>query len=155
MIQNRLRIEQELDSAADTAYTADAAGKTAPQPVEKVKAGKGLESDEPRFSSGRSLLSLLLATDLVAKDKALALIPYFLFLALLGTFYIGNRHLAERKNREVSGLKKEIKELKWNYTSTKAELMLQSKQSAVAIRASSLNLWESVRPPAKIVIIEK
>jgi len=153
MIQNRLRIEQEMLAAP--ADTADTAGKTVSQPVAQAKAGKGLENDEPRFSSGRSLLSLLLATDLVAKDKALALIPYFLFLALLGTVYIGNRHLAEKKNREVSGLKKEIKELKWNYTSTKAELMLQSKQSAVAIRASSLNLWESVRPPAKIVIIEK
>jgi hypothetical protein len=54
---------------------------------------------------------------------------YLMFLGFLGIVYIANAHLAERSVRQIQALQKEIKELKWEYTSIKSETMYKSMQS--------------------------
>lgn len=107
---------------------------------------------EPASNSKRSLLNLLFSTDLLPTEKALAFLPYFLFLAVLGLLYITNRLNSEKHGRMQIQLGKEIKELKWDYMSTKAQLMFQSKQSEVASRALKYGIKEAVEPPKKIVV---
>ncbi len=110
------------------------------------------KSQEKNSSSKRSLLHLLLSTDLLPTEKALAFLPYFLFLGLLGVFYISNRLNSEKNGRILYQLNKDIKEQKWDYMSTKAELMFQSKQSEIAAKALKYGIKEAVEPPKKILV---
>ena len=56
---------------------------------------------------------------------------YLLFLGFLALAYIANAHYAEKNVREIQQLQKEIKELKWQYTSIKSETMYKSIQSQI------------------------
>ncbi len=56
---------------------------------------------------------------------------YLLFLSFLALVYIANAHFAEKNVREIQRLQKEIKELKWQYTSIKSETMFKSMQSQI------------------------
>lgn len=78
------------------------------------------------------------------------ILPYFLFLALLALVYISDRHYAEDVARDINKGAKELKELRWEYITAKAELMHLSQQTEVAERARELHLAESVVPPVKI-----
>ena len=76
--------------------------------------------------------------------------PFILFLALLGMAYIANRNLAERNIRDIDKITKQVKELTWDYKTTKAELAFKSTLTEVAKRADSLGIKESLQPPQKI-----
>ena len=54
---------------------------------------------------------------------------YLMFLGFLGIVYIANAHFAEKNVRDIQHIQKEIKELKWEYTSIKSETMYKSMQS--------------------------
>lgn len=56
---------------------------------------------------------------------------YLLFLGGLGIVYIANAHFAEKGVRRIQTMQKEIKELKWEYTSIKSEKMYKSMQSQI------------------------
>jgi hypothetical protein len=69
---------------------------------------------------------------------------YLLFLGFLAIIYIANAHFAERGVREIQRLQKEIKELKWQYTSIKSQTMYKSLQSQidVSLQPQGLDLPE-------------
>ncbi len=104
--------------------------------------------------SNPSLFGNLFSSDFLPTEKALALLPYFLFLAFLGFIYIANRHQAESKIRQLTILNTEVKELKWECTSLKAKWMLSTKQSQIANSAKPLGLKESTVPPY-IISVQK
>lgn len=79
-------------------------------------------------------------------------IPYILFLTVIGVFYIGNGHHAERNIREITTLQREVEDLRADYTTLKAEYMFGSKQSEVAKKIAPKGLKESLTPPEKIEI---
>lgn len=81
-------------------------------------------------------------------------VPYVLYFTIIGLFYIGNNHYAERMIRKRNQLEKEVENLRANYTTLKAGYMLESKQSEVAKRVKRLGLEESDTPPYKIIISE-
>ena len=81
-------------------------------------------------------------------------VPYILYFTIVGLFYIGNSHYAERMIRKRSQLEREVEDLRANYTTLKAGYMLDSKQSEVAKRVKHLGLVESDTPPYKIIITE-
>lgn len=54
---------------------------------------------------------------------------YLMFVGFLGVVYIANAHFAEKGVRRIQTLQKEMKELKWKYTSIKSETMFKSMQS--------------------------
>ena len=56
---------------------------------------------------------------------------FLLLLGGLGILYIANAHFAEKGVRRIQSLHKEIKELKWEYTSIKSETMYKSMQSQI------------------------
>jgi len=101
-----------------------------------------------------SFFSTLFSNDFLPKEKALALLPYFLFLAFLGVLYIANRHSSEAKTRALVEGEKKVKELKWEYIGLEAKWMLATKQSQVANQAATMGLKESTVPPF-IIEIEK
>ena len=90
----------------------------------------------------------------VNSDTATRALPFVLFVALLGMIYIANRHLAERNIRDIDKIGKQVKELSWDYKTTKAELAYKSTLTEVAKRADTLGIKESVEPPQKITAEE-
>ena len=82
-------------------------------------------------------------------------VPYILYFTIIGLFYIGNSHYAERMVRRTEQLEREVDNLRANYTTMKASYMYESKQSQVAKRAKKLGLEESATPPYKIVVAKQ
>ncbi len=80
--------------------------------------------------------------------------PYAVFTMVMGLVYIGFNHMSERAVREFIHLKKEVEDLRTDYTTLKASYMVSSKQSEVAKRVKKQGLIESKTPPFKIVIEE-
>jgi len=68
--------------------------------------------------------------------------------------YIGNRHLAEKTIRDIDKITKEVKELSWDFKTTKADLAFKSTLTEVARRADTLGVKESLQPPQKITVEE-
>jgi hypothetical protein len=85
-------------------------------------------------------------------ERATSALPFVLFLALLGMIYIANRQLAEKNIRDIDKISKEVKELSYDYKTTKAELAFKSTLTEVAKRADTLGIKESMVPPQKITL---
>jgi hypothetical protein len=54
---------------------------------------------------------------------------FVLFIGFLCIIYIANAHFAEKGVRRIQQMQKEIRELKWEYTSIKSATMFKSMQS--------------------------
>jgi hypothetical protein len=91
-----------------------------------------------------------LFTKNVNAEKATGALPFMLFLVLLGMIYIWNMHLAEKTTRDIDKTQKEVKELSWDYKTTKADLAYKSTLSEVAKRVDTLGIKESIDPPQKL-----
>jgi ABC-type transport system involved in cytochrome bd biosynthesis fused ATPase/permease subunit len=94
----------------------------------------------------------LLGGTFLTRDKAVSLLPFLFFLTFLAIFYIANTYLAEKTIREIAKVKKEVKEFRYEYITTKSELMFYSKQTQVAKSLESTGIKESTKPPQKIII---
>jgi len=101
---------------------------------------------------GRNFITILFSGEWVSRERAMEWLPYFLFLALLALIYISDRHYAGDMARDIDKGAAELKEMRWEYITAKAELMQLSQQSEVAKRAQVLELQESVTPPVKIKV---
>jgi hypothetical protein len=79
-------------------------------------------------------------------------LPKILYASCFLIFYIGNTHFAERTIREIDKIKNEVDDMRADYTTLKAELMYASKQSEVAKKTEKHGLYESSKPPIKILL---
>lgn len=98
----------------------------------------------------------IISGNVLSKDKFIHHIPFILFVAILGIYYISNRYQSERTYREMVSLEKELKELRFESITTASQLMYMSKQSEVVkrVKREGLDLIESIEPPIKIYIEE-
>lgn len=94
----------------------------------------------------------LLGGEFLTNDTSLRQLPFLLFVMFLGIVYIANVYYAEANIRNISNLKNEIKELRFEYISTKSKLMQLSKQSELVKLLRKQGLKESTMPPYKIVV---
>lgn len=74
-------------------------------------------------------------------------LPFVLFLFVLTVVYVWNSHYSIRSIREIGQVQNEIKELRWEFMTTKSELMNLGKQSKLAVLVDSLGLKELNEPP--------
>lgn len=77
---------------------------------------------------------------------------YIFFLAFIAVIYIANARYAERSMRQLNTIQSELKELRWQYMTSKSKLMIRSKQSEVAKMVKPLGLEELNEPPKKIIV---
>ena len=112
-----------------------------------------IKSSKERLAE-KSLQGLLAGTFLT-RDKAIGLLPFIFFLALLAIFYIANTYMAEKTIRDIGKVKNELKELRYEYITVKSELMFLCKQSQVTKSLESTDIKESTKPPQKIIIKNK
>lgn len=122
------------------------------EPTPIVIGGKVSRASSKKPSKiARSVLNIF-SGNFLSKDNVTRLLPFILFLTLVGLGYIANGYYAEKTIREISHINTELKELKSEYIINKSELMFMSNQSEVARAAASLGLKESTVPPKKIVV---
>jgi hypothetical protein len=92
----------------------------------------------------------LLEGDFLSKQAVVRNLPFLFFLAVIAILYIANTYYAEKTFKEIERTKSELKELKYQYITTKSNLMYQSKQVEVGKQAEKLGLKETLVPPFKI-----
>ncbi len=98
-----------------------------------------------------TLMDLLDVSSWVSYETVIRNLPFVLFIAALGIVYIWNSHRVEKSVRESNTLEKQMKELKWEFTTTKSELEYSSKMSEVGRMVVTTGLEELRVPPKKIV----
>ncbi|QJD97375.1 hypothetical protein HH214_16620 [Mucilaginibacter robiniae] len=113
-----------------------------------------LVEENPISENPENFLQLLLSKGLISTERVTQALPFIFFMALLGMIYIGNRHLAEDNLRDIDKLSKEVKELSWDYKTTKADLAYKSTLTEVAKRVDTLGIIEPIEPPQKLVDTE-
>jgi len=115
---------------------------------------RAVDRDIPEKEPHDNFLTQLFTKGILNAETATNALPFILFLALLGMIYIANRHLAERNIRDIDKISKQVKELSYDYKTTKAELAYKSTLTEVAKRTDTLGIKESVQPPQKITVEE-
>jgi len=95
----------------------------------------------------------VLGGSLLEKERTFRMFPFLLFLAFLAFIYITNDFALESKVREVSHLKKEVQELRYEYITVKSNLITISKQSQLAKRLKKLGIKEN-KEPLKVIKIK-
>jgi len=102
-----------------------------------------------------SLLDKILKIDEDLQDVLhIRFLPQILFVCFLAVLYIGSRHYAEKKIRNITNLEREVEDLRADYTTLKADYMFASKQSEVAKKAKEIGLIDSKETPEIIVVKE-
>ncbi len=99
--------------------------------------------------------SVLKFDDFFEEGKPFRYLPQLLFILFLGVLFIANSHYTDRMNKKHSRLKREVEDLRVDYTTLKAEYMLETKQSEVAQRVRKQGLILGTKPPVKIQIEKK
>jgi hypothetical protein len=96
----------------------------------------------------------LFSKGFVSTDAATKALPFVLYVAFLAMVYIANRHLAEKNIRLIDKLDKEVKELNYDFKSTKADLAYKTTLTEVEKRVDTLGLKQSLQPPQKLIVEE-
>jgi hypothetical protein len=122
------------------------------KPVNTIKN----EASESAHASTRikgvgSAFQNVLGGNFLRREGSVRLLPYFLFLTILVMFYIANTYYAEKKERDIQALRRSLKELRYEYITTRSELMHESQQSEVATKLKSTRIKESRVPPVKVI----
>ncbi len=121
--------------------------------VKKGKSGKkfklNLRLPKPKDTTIGSAINEILEGTFLTRKGFIKLIPLVLFITLLAVIYIANSYWSIKGFREVSDLKKELKELRFEHITTKSDFMYISKQSEVARKLDSVGIKESTVPPQK------
>jgi len=77
---------------------------------------------------------------------------YLLYIALLAFIYIANNYYAENNIREINKLRKELKELRYEYINVKTQLMHIEKQSQIAKKLERNGIKKNKQPVKTIKI---
>lgn len=88
----------------------------------------------------------------LTRREVMRLLPFFLYLTFLAVIYITNNYKAEQKIIAISETKEDLKKLRYEYITTKSNLMHQTQPSRVSQRLEKLGIAESTVPPYKIYI---
>jgi len=112
-----------------------------------------VEERKPR-EAPENFFTQFLKNGVVTTESATRALPFMLYLAFLAMIYIANKHLAEKNVRLIDKLGKEVKELNFDFKSTKADLAFKTTLSEVAKRVDTLGIKESLVPPQKLTVEE-
>jgi hypothetical protein len=104
-----------------------------------------------RKNVGKSVHSMLDGTFLT-KDKFRRAMPFLVFLLVLGILYISNIFHVERTKRQIDDLEEELRELRYEYISSRSKLMYESKPSEIVTKLKETGIGESMDPPRKVMV---
>ena len=107
-----------------------------------------------RFRITRSIMNVLDGSFL-SQDWVIRSAPLIGFVFLLTIAAIGNNYIAQRKAKQIDEVKREIKDLRDEYISSKSQLMYSTKMSEVAKKLQNRGIKEPVKPAFKLIISKK
>jgi hypothetical protein len=99
---------------------------------------------------GRKVIREFLGGEYLSKETITGNIGFILFLGFLAMVYISNTYYTEKLYKTIDKTNRELKELRYQYITTKSDLMFQGRQSEISKKAIELQLKESNIPPFKI-----
>ena len=111
------------------------------------------QPDTKTSENKRSLASILKSFDEVKFfqwENIVNNIPYFVFIVIIGIFYIWNNHRSVAMDRDIRTINQELLEKQYYYNATRDSLTQHSRQSSVAKRVDTLNMQELSQPPYTI-----
>jgi hypothetical protein len=120
------------------------------KPVAPPRKGGSGKSNVFRFIENHVKFRIIFENGLPVKY-----IPYILFTAAMGIFYIGNIHYADKTVRNLDKLKLEVDDLRAEYITLRASYEYDGKQSEVARKVAPMGLHESSVPPYKVIVKKK
>lgn len=88
----------------------------------------------------------------ISRDVVISILPFLVFLVLLGMLQIANSYYTESIVRQIDKTGKEIKELQTEFITGRSELMYNTNQSQVASMVEPIGLKESRTAPFKIMV---
>ncbi len=94
----------------------------------------------------------ILGGDILTKKGVLKQLPFIFLLFILMVAYIYNNNLAEKNLIKIERTKKELIELRYEYISSKSDMMDSLKQSLVQKKLETIGIKEAQNPPHKIYI---
>jgi hypothetical protein len=98
----------------------------------------------------RAFFHNIIIGDVFSRDSFFKTIPYLGYITVLAIVYISNTYYAEKTFRQIETIKTELKELRFQYISSKSELMYYGKPTEIAKRVIPAGLKETTIPPYKI-----
>ncbi len=110
------------------------------------------ENERIRGNKFSSFFQSFFGGGILTKKSIIKSIPFYLFLTALAILYIYNNNLAEKKIIKIEKLKKELIELRYEYISSKSNMMDSLKQSLVIEKLETIGIKESNTAPKKIFI---
>ncbi len=111
------------------------------------------ENIQEQKNQKRTIGSLLKSFDEISffsVENLIRNIPFFLFIVLIGIFYIWNNHRGVAMERDIKLLNQELLEKQFYYNATKDSLTQYSRQSKIAERVDTLQMLELTHPPYTI-----
>lgn len=121
--------------------------------VNTVKQVKSSQKEESRTIF--SMIENKMRLDRMFEDGIpVKFIPRILFVTAILIFYIGNTHYAERTVRRTDKMKREVENIRADFTTMKAEHMFSTKASEIAKKVAPMGLQESLTPPSKVIVKE-
>jgi hypothetical protein len=118
------------------------------------------ETQDAKREKGKAIpvtarvLASILGGSILTRHRVVQSLPFLGFLAGIALLYIANTYYAEKTIMKSYHLRKELKELRYEFVTTRSRLMFESKQSEVARRLEERGIRESRVPPVKIRIEE-
>lgn len=91
----------------------------------------------------------------LTRENVIKNMPFMFFVVALMVAYIAYGYYAERTVRDLHKVDLELKEIRSDYISKRAELEKEEQQSKVAEDIEQLGLKESKVPPIKIEVEQK
>jgi hypothetical protein len=107
-----------------------------------------------RKNVGKSVHDLLDGSFLT-KTRFMKAMPFIIFLMVLGVLYITNIFHVERTKRQIDDLEEQLRELRYEYITSRSKLMYESKPSEIAMKLKETGIIESLDPPKKIIVNTK
>lgn len=77
-------------------------------------------------------------------------IPFYLFAGGLAILYIANGHYADKMMKEIRNTSKDVREMGYEFKTTKQKVIFRSKESELAKAVELLGLHSLVAPPVLI-----
>lgn len=108
-----------------------------------------------KINKSRKAVQEFLGGDYLSKEWVTGNLSYILYVGLLAMIYIANTYYTEKKFKAIERTKNDLKELRYEYITTKSILMFQGRQSEISKRAEMQGLREAKMPPYKILFSDE
>jgi hypothetical protein len=150
MVKENLKYSEDPDVMNTT--TSSASGQPGSEMAD-VDAAAPNDPVKPlkKANKSRKAVQEFLGGDYLSRELVTGNLVFILYLGLLAMIYIGNTYYNEKKINRIERTKSELKELRYQYITTKSILMFQGRQSEIAKRAMVHGLKQTTMPPYKIL----